>query len=483
MTDKKINSPANIATSFIWKFMERIVTQVINLIIQIVLARLISPEEFGSLAVLVVFINISTVFVQKGLSSSLIRKKETDSLDYNTAFTVSVLVASLLYIMLFICAPYIAQIYESVILQSSLRVLGINIIFGALYCIQNVILVRHTKFKLIFIRGLVSTIISGGLGILLALKGYGLWALVVQSLSNQIILCFIGWNEIDWKPKFQFSYDRIKEILSFGGKVLISELIAYVIESIRTLIIGKKYTTVDLAYYDRGQIYPATIMRSIYDTISSVLLPLYSKKQDEPSSLATAMYKTIDLCMFISTPIFVGLAAVSETVVKLLLTEKWMGCVPFLMVFCIYQIPYPIQGITRQILYARGKSNLVLIMEIIKGLIIIITMFISLQISVFAVAISASLTSYIITVINLVFTKNVIPIKIVNIIKSLKNTFMYNIVMFIMVYCINYINVTDIAKIIAQITIGIISYIGIAYMSKDENFMTCQIIMKQILKK
>ncbi len=469
-----------VVSSFLWKFMERASTQIINLVVQISLARMIAPEDFGSLAVLIVFYNLSNIFIQKGLSSSLIRKKETDELDYNTAFLASLFVATCLVIILFFIAPYIAEIYKSEELVSALRILSISLLFGSLYCIQNAILVRTMQFKIIFIRGLKASIFSGVIGISMALCGYGLWALVAQILTNQIVLCISVRKSIEWKPKFQFSINRLNDILSFGGKILISELIVYTIESVRTLLIGKKYSVEDLAFYDRGQMYPATIMRSIYDTIGSVLLPVYSRHQDEEELLISAMYQTIFIAMFLITPIFVGMAAVAEPLISILLTDKWLPCVPYFIIFCFYQIPYPIQGITRQLLYAKGQSALVLKMEVVKGIVTITTLIISYSYGVLEIAVAALVTTYCVTIINLIYTRRVIPIQIKTILHGMTRTILYNVIMFLIVYSINYLALSNTIKIMIQISLGISSYFVLAKIFRDQNYLICISLLNKI---
>lgn len=468
---EKKDSSKSIISSFIWKLLERVSTQIINLIIQIVLARMISPKEFGSLAILIVFINIANIFVQKGFSSSLIRKKEVDMLDYDTAFITSFLISTLLYIILFFMSPAISHIYSSNELKSGLRILSISLLFGALYCIQNAILVREMKFKIIFKRGLISSVLSGIIGIIMAIYGGGLWSLVVQNLLNQILLCLTVSKIIKWRPRFRFSFERLREIFSFGGKILISEIISYGMESIRTLSIGKKFSTEALSYYDRGQIYPATLMRSIYDTIGGVLLPVYSKHQDEADLLSSSMCKAISVSMFIITPFFVGAAAIAHPLINILLTEKWSPCIPYFMIFCFYQITYPIQGITRQILYARGSSDIVLKMEIIKGFITLISLSVSLQFNVFAVAIAALITTYSVTYINLIYTQKVIPIKILKIIEGMKKTILYNLIMFILIYSINFFDLSNILKLIVQVFVGISVYWILSLVFNDENYL------------
>lgn len=464
-----IMSDKNLVSSFAWKFLERVGTQVINLVVQIVLARMIAPEEFGSLAVLIVFVNIANIFVQKGLTSSIIRKQKVDELDYNTAFWASMIMALILYLLIFFSAPIIADKYNSIILIKGLRIFSIQLFFGALFCIQNSILVREMRFKTVFNRGIISSLLSGIIGIVMAYLNLGLWALVTQTIVNQFLYCATAWNSITWKPKFQFSMERLRDILGFGGKILLSELLSYMVEGLRTLSIGKVYSTEALSYYDRGQTYPATLMRGIYDALGSVLLPIFSQKQDDNKKLSEAILRGISLTMFLITPIFVGMAAVAKPLIIVLLTDKWIDTVPFFIIFCLYWIPYPIQGICRNGIYAKGNSDVVLKIEGIKTIVTLISLLIALKINVFAIAIAAVITMFIVTIIYVIALKNIISFSYKVMFKGIIKSSISSIIIFFIVSSLSIINVNIFIKLIIQIIVGIISYIICSILLKDKN--------------
>lgn len=473
----------NIMSSFGWKFLERIGTQIINLVLQIVLARLITPEEFGSLAVLIVFVNIANIFIQKGLTSSIIRKKEIDELDYNTAFLASEFMSIILYIIIYFIAPFIAFKYKSIILIKGLRVFSIQLFFGALYCIQNAILIREMKFKVIFIRGIISSIIAGTIGIIMAYLNFGLWALVVQTLLTQILYCATAWYSISWKPRLSFSFERLKDILNFGGKILLSELLNYSVEGIKSLIIGKNYSTEALSYYDRGQIYPATLMRGIYDTLGGVLLPAFSKQQSDDEILSESVILSISLTMFLTTPIFIGMAAIAKPLTIILLTDKWIKSVPFFIIFCIYWIPYPVQGICKNGIYAKGNSSIILKIEIIKIIISLIALIISLKIGILAIAISSIIIMFLVSILYAIALKNIIRISLVSVFNSIIKSLISSSIMGIVVINLNLLGINIIFRMLIQIIIGITIYLLCSLIFKDKNLnILLSLIKNKMLK-
>lgn len=473
-------SQNKVINSFIWKFLERASTQIINLIIQVVLTRLIVPEDFGALALLIVFVNIANIFVQKGFSSSLIRKQEVTEEDSNTVFTVSMLISTILYSLLFLTAPSIAEIYSLPVLTGGLRIISVQFFFGSVYCVQNALLIREMRFKAIFVRGFISTIISGSVGITMAVRGYGLWALVIQSLLNQVLLCITAWFAVQWRPRFFFSKRSFYSVFSFGGKILLSELLSYGVESVRTLLIGGRYSEEMLSYYDRGQTYPATLMRGIYDTVSGVLLPHFSKEQDRGDALAKDVIVSISLAMFLVMPMFLGMAAVAPALIRLLLTEKWMKAVPYFILFSIYQVPYPIQGICRQAIYARGKSGYVLKMEIIKACLALVMLLIALPFGVMAIAVSALVTMYATTLINLMFAKKTVSFRFVDIGKKLWKTTFASVAMYVVVVSENMLGISPILMLFTQVFSGVAVYIMVSVVLKNENL---QYLVNAIRKK
>ncbi len=472
----------SIVKSFLWKFLERAGTQLVNLIVQIILARLIAPSEFGSLAVLIVFVNIANIFIQKGLSSSIVRKKEADTLDYDTALWASLVMAGILYTIIFFTAPFIANIYGSLILIKGLRVFALQLFFGSLYCIQNAILVREMQFKSIFIRGMISSIGAGVVGICMAYLGWGLWALVVQTLLNQILCCLTAWKAVNWIPGFRFSKTRLSEILSFGGKILVSEILNYSVEGIRTLAIGKVYSTEALSFYDRGQTYPATLMRGIYDTLGGVLLPVFSRKQEDDNDLGTAVVQSASVTFYLTTPIFVGMAAVANSLIPLLLTDKWAGAIPFFVIFSLYWIPYPIQGICKNGVYAKGDSDVVLKIEIARTVITFITLAIAIFISPLAIAIAALITMFFTTAFYIIALQKIIHFSIKSMFLSMVKTFFTSLAMYVLVRIVEMLNVGNALILLFQVIVGIISYLLISFVIKDKNLLFFLQTIKNIRK-
>lgn len=460
---------SSIILSLLWVFLERTSVQSINLIVQILLARVLAPVQFGNLAVLIVFINISSIFIQKGFSVSLIRKKSVDELDLNSAFWTSLFVAVIIYMAFFAAAPFVASIYKTPVLSGGLRIISLTILLSSLYCVQNAILIRNMKFRIIFVRGLISAVFSGGLGIIMAYRGLGLWALVAQNVSHQLLLCVIVWGKTRWKPRFEFSLKRLKEIFEFGGKLLLSEIVVYSIESLRPLLIGKKYSAEALSYYDRGHTYPAYLMQTIYTALSNVFLPFFSKKQDETERLAALVEKIVSVTFFITTPLLVGITAISKPLVSLLLTDKWLACVPYLIIFCIYQIPYPIQGIARQVLYAKGKSDYVLYSEIFKGTLVIALLLIFLNRGVYLIALSSLISSAVSAVINLALIKIILPVGIGRIIKSMALTSLHCGIMYAPVWACGLLELNSLSTLSIQVLVGLSVYCLSAAALKDEN--------------
>jgi len=460
-----------VASSFAWKLCERGASQIITIVVQIVLARLLDPEDFGALAIMIVFTNIANVFIHKGFTSSIIRKKDATDDDYNTAFVVSEGIAIVCIVILFLVAPFVANYYENSSITIYLRALSISLIFGALYSIENAVLVREMKFKVIFIRSIAAAVISGMLGITTAYFGLGVWALIIQSISQQIILCVVTYFGCNWKPKLKYSRESFTNIFSFGSKILIAELISIGVEDLRTLIIGKRYTSTDLAYYDRGQYYPAAAMRGLYDTISSVMLPVLSKDQDNKAELEKSVGLLVALSTYLVFPMFVGLSAVADLFVIIFLTSKWEASIPFLRLFCIYQLAFPIYGIMRQSLYAIGNSTGVLKLEIARGILFISAIVIGCLISPFAIAISTSIALYATTIIYALYVHKFIRYDIRHVCKCMLVTILQCGIMYLLILILNRLALPRMILLLIDILAGAGLYLIISILFKNEAFI------------
>ncbi len=465
-----MNSNSKVLSSLIWKLLERGGTQGVQFIIQIVLARILSPNDYGIIALIMVFIALANVFVQSGFNTALIQKKEADEEDFSSVFYVSLLIAGILYIILFISAPIISKFYRLPQLINIIRVLSITLFFGAFNSIQNAIVARNMIFKKLFFSSLGAIIISGIIGIVIAYKGFGVWALVYQQLINQLCICLILWFTIKWRPKLLFSLEKIKILFSFGSKLLLSALLDTGYREGTNLIIGKVYTPTMLGYYSRGDQFPKLIIGNVNGSIQSVIFPVLSSFQDDKEKIREIVRKGITMSSYIIFPMMIGLCAVAEPLVKLLLTDKWLPCVPFLRIFCLTYALWPIHTTNLQAINALGRSDIFLKLEIIKKIIGIIIIIITVRYSPLIMAIGIFLTSIISAFINSFPNKKFLNYSYFEQLKDILPSLILSVIMGVIIYSIVYLRFSNIIIIILQIFLGILIYIGLSYFLKIKSF-------------
>jgi teichuronic acid exporter len=285
--------------SLFWKIMERGGTQGIQYIVQIILARLLLPEDYGIIALVVIFTSVASVFVQSGLNTALIQKKETDETDFSSVFYLSLFIACLIYIFLFFSAPFIAAFYKMPQITPVFRVLSITLFFGAFNSIQNAVVARKLQFKKLFFSSTGAILVSGAVGIYMAYTGFGVWALVGQQLTNQLFITLVLWFTVKWRPQLLFSLVRVKNLFSFGWKLLVSALIDTVYRDLRSLIIGKMYNPAMLGLYNRGQQFPQLVITNIDGSIQAVMLPVLSSQQNNRPRVKNIMRRAIVTSSFI----------------------------------------------------------------------------------------------------------------------------------------------------------------------------------------
>ena len=339
-----MNKSQKVATNMLWRLMERFGAQLVAFIVQIVLARILAPEAYGTIALVTVFTTILNIFIDSGFGNALIQKKNADDLDFSTVFFFNICMCSVLYLLLFFFSPVIANFYDDVSLVPVIRVLGLTLIISGVKNVQQAYVSRTMQFKRFFFATLGGTLGAAILGITLAYLGFGVWALVAQQLFNATVDTIILWITVKWRPKRMFSFERLKGLFSFGWKLLVSSLIYKTYTEVRQLIIGKLYSPSDLAQYNRGYQFPNFIVVNINAAIDSVLLPAMSSEQDDKSRVRAMTRRSIKTSTYIMAPLMMGLAAMGEPLVKLILTEKWLPCVLFMQIFCISFMFYPIVG-------------------------------------------------------------------------------------------------------------------------------------------
>lgn len=356
-------------SGFAWKFLERSGVSVIHFLIQIVLARMLDPEYYGVLSVMMVFISIANLFVERGFQTALVQDKDVTEEDYSSVLWMALFVAACAYGIVFLCAPAIAVLFSAPGIEKPLRVLALMLFPGALNLVQQAKVTREMDFKKIFYCSTGGALVSGVVALVIAFLGGGLWALVVKTLLDVLAACIIMLFIVPIRFRFVMNFKRIKRLFSFGWKLLVSSIWNKLYGKLTTLIIGKRYNLEALAYYERGYQFPDLIINTVNQSVTSVILPVMSAEQDEPQKVKELMRNAIAMSAYILFPMMMGLAAVAEPLVRLVLTEKWLPCVPFMQVFCLALMTHPIDSCNLQAINAMGRSDIFLKLEIIKSVI------------------------------------------------------------------------------------------------------------------
>lgn len=469
----------NTIANFIWRFTERTAAQLVTFIVSIILARILEPECYGTIALVTVFTTILQVFVDSGLGTALIQKKNADDLDFSSVFFFNMFMCIVLYIVMYIVSPYIAAFYDNKELTSIIRFISLTIIISGVKGIQQAYVSRNMLFKRFFFSTIGGTVASAIIGIYLAYKGYGVWALAIQQVSNTAIDTLILWLTVKWKPKLKFSWQRLKSLLKFGWKMLASALLDTVYNNLRSLIIGKKFSAADLAYYTQGDKFPNVIVNNINASIDSVLLPVMSKVQDNANEVRKLTRKSIKISIYIMAPLMVGLACCADTVVDLVLTDKWMPCVVFLRIFCITYLFWPIHTANLNAIKAMGRSDIFLKLEIIKKTLGMGILFITMWFGVEAMAYGMLVSSVISQIINSWPNKKLLNYKYCEQIRDILASIILAIFMGGVVYFFGYVHLPAIVKLLLQIVIGGGIYIGGSAVLRLEEYQYLMEILKK----
>lgn len=473
------NIGKRVISGFIWKFGERITAQLISLVVSIVLARLLTPTDYGIVAMVMVFIAIANVFVSSGLGTALVQKKHADNLDFSSVFYLNIGVGIILYVLLFVTAPFVSSFYNMPLLCPVLRVLGIRIIVASINSVQQAYVSRNMLFKRFFWSTLFGTLLSGIVGITMAYAGNGVWALVAQYLTNTCTDTIVLWITVKWRPDLSFSWSRAKNLVSYGWKLLISGLLDTGYKQLRNLVIGKKYSSEDLAYYNQGDKYPSIIATNVNASINSVLFPAMAQYQDDIPKMKQMTRRSIQVSSYIMWPIMIGFAAVAESLVKLLLTDKWLPAVPFIRILCLSYGMWPIHTANLQAINALGRSDLFMKLEVIKKAIGIFLIIIALNFGTLALAYSVIAADIICIFVNSSPNRKLLGYDVSEQLKDLLPGFFMSLVMAVAIYPIQYINVHSSIVLIAQIAVGAGVYVIESLVTHQESFQ----YMRQVIKK
>ncbi len=460
-------------TNLSWKFAERIASQLVSFVVSIVLARILEPSDYGSIAMVMIFVTLSNVFVEGGFSSALIQKKDADKLDFSTVFYFSIVFSIFLYVILFFVAPYISRFYGDgyEILTPVLRVIGLQIIVYGANSVQQAYVSKKMMFKKFFWATLIGTIVSACIGLAMAYWGFGIWSLVGQQMAMVITNTIVLYLVTRKLPGLMFSFQRLKGLFSYGAKILGASLLVSFFLDLRSLIIGKLYSAKDLAFFDRGRQFPNLIVTNINSSVGSVLFPQMSQEQDDKIRVKQLCRNSIRFSSFVMMPLMMGMAVCAEPLIRVLLTDKWIESVPFLRLFCIIYMFYPIHTANMQAIKAIGKSGTFLMLEIIKKLLELISLLLVMKISVMAIAINMAVLTTLFTFINAYPNIKFLDYSFKEQMNDMLPSLLLSTIMAILVYGIGLIlPISDLGVLIVQVLFGIAFYSTLSYLTNNPEF-------------
>lgn len=451
-----------ITSNVVWRFMERFSAKVVTFVVSIVLARLLDPAAYGMIALVTVFTAILEVFVDSGLGNALIQKKGADDLDFSSVFFFNLTMCFILYIGMFFAAPHISKFYAIPELTPIVRVQSLTLIISGVKNIQFAYISRNMLFKRFFWATLAGTIISAIIGLAMAFCGFGVWALVTQPLVNYTIDTLVLWLTVKWRPKAMFSWSRLKGLLSYGWKLLAAKLLNTGYSKLRDLLIGKLYTTADLAFFNKGNAFPEMIVPNITTSIDGVLFPAMAAQQDDTVQVKRLVNKSTQVSSFIVMPMMAGLIACGNPMIELLLTPKWLPCVPFLYMFCLVYAFWPLSIANLNAVRALGRSDIFLKLEIIEKIVSIILLLITMKISVFAMGISYMFGELFSAAIVTVPNKKLIGYGSFEQLKDLLPLIFASAFMGAVVYLVQMLRLSCYLTLLIQVPLGIVIYLAIA---------------------
>lgn len=460
-----------VLSGLIWSYGERISAQLVSLIVSIVLARLLSPEEFGVIAIIMIFITFCDAVVTGGLGNALVQKKDIDELDVNSMLFCSIILSVVLYVLLFVFAPFISSFFAIPSITVVLRILGIRLLVSGVNSIQRAWIQKKTQFRKFFYATSIGTSISAIIGIMMAYHGFGVWSLVAQYLSNALIDTIVLFFIDDWMPRFQFSWHRAKSMLIYGWKVLVSTIVFTIEGNLRSILIGKQFGSVELAYFDQGRKFPNLIVVNINSTIGGVLFPFFSSTQNDLIILKNMCRRSIKVCIYILAPILIGLICIANDFVEIVYTEKWLKCVPILQIIAASFLFRPLSTTCNQAILSLGKSGESLKAMIVINIVDISVIFATVFVfhNIYYVALGALCSEFIGMLCYMYYIKKELEYKYYEQIRDIIPSIVLAMSMGVFIYPLHLLPINSIIIVVLQIVLGIMYYIIVSFLFKFDN--------------
>lgn len=469
----------------IWKFSERIGAQLVSLIVQIILARLLSPEDYAVVGIIAIFFAFCNVLVTGGLNTALIQKKDADIEDYSTVLYISMMLAGALYVIMYFAATWIADLYDKAILVPAIRIMSLTFFINAFSAVLGAYVSSNLQFKKSFFATLVGSVVSAIVGISMARGGFGPWALVAQQMTNAACNAVTLYYMARLKFVLRISWDRFRQLFGYGSKIFVASLISVVYDQINPLIIGLKFTTADLAYYTKGQSYPGLLNTSVTDTLSAVLFPVIAKVQDSTEAVLSVTRRYIKVASYIIFPAMIGLFAVAESFVAGILTEKWLPIVPYIRIFSFTYMFNIIQLGNLQAIKAIGRSDITLLLEVLKKSIYfaIIACFVYFSDSPIMLAASGILCTVVATLINTYPNRKLIGYSYRHQLSDLAPNFVLSVLMGVAVMAVGKLPMAPLLLLAIQVLVGGTVYVVLSVIVRNESFFYLLGYIKPVLKR
>lgn len=474
-------SKANIIRGFVWEFLEKGSVQALHLVFSLILARLLSPDDYGIIALISIFVQVSLIIVTNGFKTSLVQKKDTDLLDFSSVFYFSLFLAGLLYFVLYISAPHIALFYNNVQITIVIRLVALQLFPQAICSVQTAYVSRCMQFKELFWSSLFSMVIEGVLSIGMALAGAGVWALVAQAMVSSVVRATVLFILVKWRPGFQFSFARIRKLLGFGSKMLGISLLDQIFESLYSAIIGKAYNTEILGIYNRGQQLPQVLSTNVEGAVAGVALPALSARNDDIATVRQAVRKITKGYTYIMIPCLLGVAAVAEPLTLILLSEKWAASIPYLRLFCFIYVCRTLNSVNVHALYALGKGGLVLGMQVLKKVVIIVEVIIAVRYGIMALVISQLFQGIFESFLHACLAKKVLHYTYKDQMKDIMPQLLTSIVMYILVSLVAFLKISMVFRFVIQIMAGVLIYLLVSRFLNLSAFSMCINLLREKL--
>ena len=472
-----------VVTNLIWRLGERFGAKMVQFLVQMILAKMLAPEIWGTIGLILIFIEVLQVFIESGLGNALIQKKDADDLDFSTVFYFNCVICGAAYLLMFFAAPLIAWFYKAPELTSAIRVMSLVLVVSGLKNVQQAYVSKNMLFKRFFFATLIGTLTAAVIGIAMAYFGFGLWAIIAQNLINVTIDTCILWITVKWRPKKAFSFQRLKQLYSFGWKLFASSLMEVIYLKLRGLIIGRKYSKEDLAYYTYGEYFPQFITSILNSSIDSVLLPSMSSVQDSRENVKNMTRRAIKIGTYILMPFMVGIMVCAGPVVRIVLTEDWLPVIPYLRILCISYAFMPIHTANLNAIKAIGRSDTYLKLEIIKKFVdfasILATMFISVKAMVYGVLVASIISQ----VINAWPNKKLLNYSYLEQVADMIPQIIASTIMGAVIYLINLVDIHYLLMLAIQVPLGVIVYIICSKLMHIDSFDYLLDVIKSLLNR